>query len=309
METINRPKVGLALSGSGSRLVFYIGFLEELGKLAVPIDYIAAMSGASLAAAAFSCGRMERIKEIAFSVTKKQIMEMLPKGRGGMYSMDMLEEWARKEITNGMRMEEVKPNLGFVAADVNSGKQVVLSMGDIARAGRISCTLPLFFEPVKWGGKVLIDGGLLNVIPTDIVKQAGMDVIIGVNMRGTKHLFSPGQLAVKKTYNIFKKLLMFEYLESAWDSLNGGNKEEKDFNEQPQMLSVLGKSMDIALKSARSDKDVLYECDLMIAPSVKNYRLKNMEAKRMELYEIGRQTAQKYAPKIFEIINAKSLKV
>ena len=174
----NRPKVGLALSGSGSRLVFYIGFLEELTAQGVPIDYIAAMSGASIAAAALACGTMQNLKKIALSIDKKSIMEMMPKGKGGLYSLDVLEDFGRKEITDGKQFEEVRPNLGFVSSDIETGEQVVLSMGDIARGARISCTLPFFFEAVKWGGRTLVDGGLLNFIPVDVVRDAGMDIVV-----------------------------------------------------------------------------------------------------------------------------------
>lgn len=306
MSEIYRPKVGLALSGSGSRMVFYVGFLEELQRQNIHVDYIAAMSGASIVAAAYACGSLQKFKELVFSLNKKQVMDMLPKGKGGMYSLDKIEEWGRQEITGGKKMEEARPLLGFVASDIESGKEVVLSMGDIARAARVSCTLPFFFEPVRWGGKTLIDGGLLNVIPVNCVKDAGMDIIIGVNMRGTKHLFSPGQLAAKKTFNAFKKILMVKYLERVWDSFNfenGGEAESEDRN--PQMFSVLGKSLDIALKASESDGEADLDCDLMITPQIQNFRLRNMESKRLELYKIGQQTAQIYGPKILEIIKSK----
>lgn len=305
MEKELKPKVGLALSGSGSKLIFYVGFLEELDKAGVPIHYIAAMSGASIAAAAYACGRLKEFKELAFSLTKEKIMARLAPGKGGLYSLDRLEEWAREEITIGKKMEDARPLLGFVAADIKSGKQVVLSMGDIARAGRVSCTLPFFFEPVQWGGKVLIDGGLLNVIPTDVVKDAGMDVIIGVNMRGTRHLFSPGQLAVKKTLNVFKKLLLLEYMERAWELLN--DEEDQEVPEKnPDMFSVLGKSMDIAIEESEKDGEVKYECDLMIVPPVKGFKIRDIESRRLELYRIGQQCGQEYAPKILKIIEEKA---
>src|SRR6185369_5795702 len=101
------PSLGLALSGSGSRLIFYIGFLEELDRLKVPVDYIAAMSGASIVAAAYSCGRLSEFKDIVFNLTKEQILEMLPKGKGGLYSLDLLEEYGRIHVTRGLNFEDV----------------------------------------------------------------------------------------------------------------------------------------------------------------------------------------------------------
>lgn len=307
MEISDRPKVGFALSGSGSRLVFYIGFLETLAEKKVPIDYIAAMSGASIVAAAFSCGTLNQLKRIVFSLTKEKVAPMLPKGNGGVYSLDIFEDFARKYVTEGKNFEDVRPLLGFVASDIETGEQVVLSMGDIARAGRISCTLPFYFEAVKWGERTLIDGGLLNRIPVDVVKQAGMDIIVGVNMRGTPHLFTDRQLAIKRAYNFFKKALMIEFLEQVWGSINIGetNENENESEQAPSRFSVLGKSMDLAILAAKNDSGSL-NCDLMITPDIMPYRLKNILAKRQELYELGKKSASENALKIFDLINKKT---
>ncbi len=303
-ENVHRPTVGLALSGSGSRLVFYIGFLEELAAQEVPIDYIAAMSGASIVAAAFSCGRLREFKEEVFSLDKEKVMAMLPKGKGGLYSLDELEEYGRQHVLDNMRFEDVRPLLGFVASDIETGEQVVLSMGDLARGVRISCTLPFFFEAVKWGGGTLVDGGLLNRIPVDVAKQAGMDIVVGVNMRGTPHLFTNGQLAIKRTYNFFKKALMVEYLERVWDFLNDDDGGENSFEQQPPMLSVLGRSMDLALKAGDKESEQP-DCDLMITPDIKKFRIKNIESTRQELYELGKKTARQNGPKIKELVKQK----
>jgi len=60
-----QPKVGLALSGASSRSVFYIGFLEVLKENDYPIDYIAALSGATIVAASFASGTMNKVKDFS----------------------------------------------------------------------------------------------------------------------------------------------------------------------------------------------------------------------------------------------------
>jgi predicted acylesterase/phospholipase RssA len=304
MNINTRPTIGLALSGSGSRFIFYIGFLEELAKAGIQIDYISAMSGASVVAAAFACGRLEFLKDIIFNLDKKQVLNMLPKGKGGMYSLDKLEELGR-QVTNGARFEDVKPLMGFVAADIANGQQITISMGDLARAARISCTLPAVFEAVQWGGKTLIDGGLLNIIPVDVVKQAGLDIVIGVNMRGTNHLFTSKQMAARKIYNLFKKLLLFEYMEKVWDALIPEDEEELDMEIPPNMFKVLSKSLDLAIAATKLDKNVDLTCDLMVTPDLKKFRLKNIETTRYELYEFGKKIALENIPRIKKLIEEK----
>lgn len=299
----SQPKVGFAFSGSGSRLTFYIGFLEELEKAKVPVDYIAACSGGSIVAAAYACGRLPVLKEFLLSSKIAHLKQYLQKGKNALYSLDFVEDWSRKTFTNGCRFEDVKPLMGFVAVDLEDGKQVVMSMGDIARAMRISCTLPGVFEPVSWGSKTLIDGGLLSIIPTDVVRQAGMDVVIGVNMRGRRHMFTNGQIAIKKAYNFFKKALFIDYVEKAWDSLHLFEEEEGEEAEvKPGMFSVIGRSMDLAIEASKQDYTEALRCDLMITPSIQRFTYKNFDTTNYELYEIGRQTAIEYMPKIKQII-------
>jgi len=288
-----KPKVGLALSGSGSRLSFYIGFLEEWKKQNLPLDYIAACSGGSIVAACYACGTLEELKSFIFSLDKKGMREFLTvKGNGGLYSLDFMEEFGRT-LTKGLKFEEVKPLMGFVAVDIENGEQIVMCMGDIMHAVRVSCTLPGIFEPVKWGGKVLIDGGLLSIIPVDVVKNAGIDVVIGVNTRGTKHLFTGGQMVVKKIYNLFKKALFIDYLEKAWDLMLSDNSDEIfDLESKPNIFATLGRSMDLAIQASKKDYKEILKCDLMITPNfeLSRYRLKNFEKSSRELYEFGKKS-------------------
>jgi len=121
-------------------------------------------------------------------------------------------------------------------------------------------------------------------------------------------LFTNRQLAIKKTYNFFKKILMIEYLERAWDALKTEDDEFVNFDHQPPMLSVLAKSMDLALEAGKRDSEHTASCDLLITPDIKGFTIKNIETKKYDLYELGKTTAQQYASKILELIEQKRLK-
>ena len=60
---ISRPKIGLAMSGAAARSVYYIGFLEVLTENNIQLDYIAASSGATIVAASYACGTLDKFKE------------------------------------------------------------------------------------------------------------------------------------------------------------------------------------------------------------------------------------------------------
>ena len=73
-----------------------------------------------------------------------------------------------------------------VATDMISGKEVVLRSGSVPTAMRASMAIPGVFSPVTIGDKVLVDGGLVNNFPADVLKEMGADIIIGVEVTSTK---------------------------------------------------------------------------------------------------------------------------
>lgn len=302
-NTNMRPKIGLALSGSGNRSPFYIGFLEYLSEQNVTVDYITACSGGSLVAAAYACGTLPEFKKLILSLTPESIKVYMARSTGGgFYNIDLLEE-AIRTFTKGMNFEEVRPLMGFVAVDIENGEKVLLCMGDIARAARISCTLPGVFEPVQWGGKTLIDGGLLTMVPGDFLKQAGMDVTIGVNMRGTKHIFTENQISAKKFFNLLKKIFLIDNLENI---LHNIFTEEPEGLKKPRMFEVIGKSLDLAIEANKKQSNAEESCDLMIYPEIPKFKKNEFSPEtNLYFYERGREVAGEYIERIKQLINKK----
>ncbi|MBI5530903.1 MAG: patatin-like phospholipase family protein [Candidatus Doudnabacteria bacterium] len=297
-----KPTLGLAFSGSGNRSSFYVGFLEVLDEHSITVDHIAACSGGALAAAAYACGTLPEFKEKIFSLTRDSLKSYLVRtsNNGGLYNIDLFEELMR-EFTKGQNFEDVRPLMSFVAIDIETGEKVVLCMGDIAKAARISCTLPGVFEPVKWGGKTLVDGGLLTMVPGFALKRAGVDVSVGINMRGTKHIFTESQINAKKVLNFFKKILFINELEELFGNLL--KLEELDFEKNPNFFQVVGKSLDLAIKANKNPKPEDEECTLVIEPKLPRLKQSEFSPEAVKYYyEMGREVALQYVPKINELL-------
>lgn len=308
-STSEKLTIGLALSGSGNRSSYYIGFLEVLDEQNLKPDYIAACSGSSLVAAAYACGTLNNFKEKIFTFDKNSLKNYLVRktGNGGLFNIDLLEE-EMKNFTRGLKFEDVRPLMGFVAVDIENGEKVLLCMGDIAKAARISCTLPGAFEPVKWGGKTLVDGGLLTMVPGDFVKKANMDITIGVNMRGTKHIFTEPQITAKRVFNFFTKMFFLKELESLIGSFF--KLEDVDIEKNPNFFQVVGRSLDIAIKANKSPEDSGEKCDITITPPVPRLKQKDFCPDTIKYYyEMGRQGAFESIPKIRELIKQRSKKI
>ncbi|MEK7161359.1 MAG: patatin-like phospholipase family protein, partial [Patescibacteria group bacterium] len=287
-------------SGSGNRRAFYIGFLEYLLEQNVKLDYITACSGGSLVAAAYACGTLPEFKKLILSLTPELLKTyMVRSNGGGLFNIDLFEE-AVKTFTKGMNFEEIRPLMGFVAVDIQTGEKVLLCMGDIARAVRISCTLPGIFEPVQWGGKTLIDGGLLTMVPGDFLKQAGMDVTIGVNMRGTKHIFTENLISAKKFFNLLKKIFLIDNLENI---LHNIFTDESEGLKKPRMFEVIGKSLDLAIEANKKNSNVEENCDLMIYPGIPKFKKNEFSPKtNLYFYQRGRGVAAENIEKIKQLI-------
>ena len=73
-----------------------------------------------------------------------------------------------------------------VATDLITGKEVVLRQGSMPTAMRASMAIPGVFAPVEIGQYVLVDGGLVNNFPADVLKKMGADIIIGVEVTSEK---------------------------------------------------------------------------------------------------------------------------
>lgn len=304
MEPNRKPTLGIALSGSGNRSTFYIGFLEVLDEAGIKVDYISASSGGSLVAAAYACGTLPQFKERILSLTKESLKTYLVRSSGGgLFSLDLLEEEIRK-YTKDMHFEDVRPLMGFVAVDIENGEKVLMSMGDIAHAACVSCALPGVFDPAKWGGKTLIDGGLLTTVPTEYLKLAGMDVSIGINMRGTRHIFTQKQLTMRRVYNFIKRVLFIDEFNEFFD--NWPPVFDADIQKKPKLFSVIGKSLDLAIAANKIDDRAEEFCDLMITPDTPTYKRNSFNPESLNFYyEEGRRSATENIPAIRSLIAGK----
>jgi len=219
----NRPRVGLVLSGGGAKGVAHLGALKILDSLNIPIDYIAGTSMGGLIGALYAIGySADDIDSIVMSANWEELLSDLPqrkdlpyfekkldgryqlsfdlKGITPVLPMGLIEGqkimllFSKLTYPFGTKMEFDRLPIPFrcVAVDLITGKEVVLSRGSLATAMRATMSIPSVFSPVEWGDSLLIDGGLVNNLPVDVVKQMGAEVVIAVNvgtqLKSRKHL-------------------------------------------------------------------------------------------------------------------------
>lgn len=172
-------KVGLALSGGGTRGLAHVGVLKAFAEERIRIDCIAGTSAGSLIGAMYANGiSCERMVEEAKTVKRKDLLNSkLVIGSNSSNIKSIADR-----LLDGATFERLDIPFSAVAVDIASGNEVVLNSGDIATAVSASCAVPALFTPVKMDDMLLVDGGLLNNMPADVCRRMGADVVIGVDL-------------------------------------------------------------------------------------------------------------------------------
>ena len=137
----------------------------------------------ALIGAMYAAGKLAEVKEWMVQLDKKKILSLVDFS----FSLNHLVKGekvmdALKEIVPDVNIEDLPIPYAAVATDWNSGKEVVFKKGSLYEAVRSSISIPLFFNPVRKGEMLLVDGGLVNGLPLNRVARVKDDLLVGVNV-------------------------------------------------------------------------------------------------------------------------------
>ena len=172
-------KVGLCLSGGGTKGFSYIGAFKAFEEYGIEFDMVAGTSIGSLFGAIYASKTdLNKIKDISKSLKNKDFrhskLGILPS------SMDKLQELI-SQVLAVKKAEDLKIPYFAVAVDLKTGKEIHFSSGDLTKIITGSCAIPGVFLPVKYRNMTLIDGGVRNNIPADVLKMNGCDFVVTID--------------------------------------------------------------------------------------------------------------------------------
>ena len=180
----DRPKVGLVLGGGGAKGAAEIGVLKYIEEAGVHIDYIVGTSIGSIIGGLYSVGyRSQQLDSLFVNTDWENIFSESIAGTQQISNVfsDLLN------LPDSVDFDSLPIPYRCVATDIINTEEVILQRGNLARAMRASMSIPGAFKPVKWEGKLLVDGGMLNNLPVDIAKKMGADIIIAIDLAQRKH--------------------------------------------------------------------------------------------------------------------------
>ncbi|MBE9564107.1 MAG: patatin-like phospholipase family protein, partial [Proteobacteria bacterium] len=210
-----RPKIGLVLSGGGARGFAHIGVLKVLEENNVPIDYVVGTSMGSIIGGLYAIGlnpeeielgvqgiawdkvfddfanrdyKSFRRKQDDFDFFNVQRVGITDNGlqiRPGLIEGQQIELALDRLAYPGFHIEDfdkLKIPYRAIATDIATGEPFVIKSGNLAKAMRASMSIPGALPPITIDGTLLVDGGIANNVPIDIVRGMGADIVIVVDV-------------------------------------------------------------------------------------------------------------------------------
>ncbi len=214
-ELAARPRIGLVLSGGGARGAAHVGVIRVLEEMRIPVDAVAGTSMGSIVGGLYAAGmtpdEMEKAltgvdwndaltdrtardlltyrrkqDDLAFAVRIRMGLRgwkpSLPLGIVKGQKLETLLRSFVMPVATVKDFDDLIVPYRAVAADLSNIEAVVLDQGDLVRAMRASMSVPGVFAPVELDGRLLIDGGVANNLPVDVVRSMGVDTVIAVDI-------------------------------------------------------------------------------------------------------------------------------
>ncbi len=208
-----REKVGVAFGGGSARGIAHVGVIKWFEEHHIPIDLVAGTSMGGLIGGSFSTGmdaaELENFLlglnwDLLFdssnyagkNIRRKADARAYPSGlefgvKGGIVppsalnngeQVDLMVDGIAAPYYNLRSFDDLPTPFRAVAVDLLTASPVILDKGPLDWAMRATMSLPLIFPPVQLDGHVLVDGGAMNNVPANVVKEMGAGHVIAVNV-------------------------------------------------------------------------------------------------------------------------------
>lgn len=196
--TSNHRVIGLALGGGGARGLAHIGVLKVLDRAGIPINVLAGTSMGGIVGALYAAGISSNDIETATLSAIGKFTDLLSLvdltfSQSGLLKGNRVYDLVATQLGPQRTFSSLRRPFAVVAVDTVSGREVVLDEGWVADAVRATMSVPGIFAPVEIGPYRLVDGGLLNNVPVDVVRRLGGEFVIAIDVLPNFGVNQPGQ--------------------------------------------------------------------------------------------------------------------
>lgn len=198
-------KVGVAFGGGAARGFAHLGVMKAFEEAGIQPSFIAGTSVGSLIGGLYAAGlSWQKIWETAEDLDWGDLVKItMP--HMGLVKPDSLEALIN-DLTEDVALEKLPIPFTAVAVDLGKGEMVLLTKGSLAQAVRASCSIPGIFVPLELNDSLLVDGGVLNNLPGDVVRDMGAEFVISIDLTGMGNL--PDEKPENLAQVIFRSMLL-----------------------------------------------------------------------------------------------------
>ncbi len=176
------PVIGLALGSGSARGWAHFGVLRALTRCGIRPGVVCGASIGALVGAAHVLGMGDRFEHWVLGLSRRDVMSFMDfSSGGGLLKGEKLMRFFRSQFTD-RDFESLQTPFAAVATALHTGEEVWLREGSVVEAVRASIALPGLFTPVWHGGRLLVDGGLVNPVPVSLARALGADIVIAVDL-------------------------------------------------------------------------------------------------------------------------------
>ena len=266
--------VALVLSSGGARGIAHIGVIEELVKSGYTITSVAGTSMGSMIGGMLANGKLPEFTRWLLSFTKMDVVKFLDLtiSSGGLIKGEKIMKELEGFIGD-VNIEDLSIPYACVASDLTSHNEMVFTKGSLIQAIRASSSIPTVFLPVNLDGMLLVDGGVLNPLPIDLVARKDGDILIAVDVNANIPYQSPEERQeIINHEKHFSKLRLA--LNEKWSGMIDQYVEKYRNGKQPKpknvnLFDIISESINLSQNRLTSLAIARHEPDILINLSYK----------------------------------------
>ncbi len=316
MENKNRKKIGLALGSGSSRGLAHIGVLNALDENDIPVDFISGASIGALIGVMYAFDKLKDWEDYARKINWKEMFTMADLGFSmrGLFDGQKIYDHIIK-LLGDKKIEEARIPFRCVATDILTGEEIRFKKGNVADAIRASISIPGIFTPFKKDDRYLVDGGIVNPVPVNILRKMGADFVIAVDLnhdivnRGKK-TSAQEELAEKVTEEVAETLAdekkedfpLFEIIKDRYKDLEMSFKKFIKSVSGPNIFDIISNATCIMQKNIGKQNLQISPPDVLIRPELGYMRLFDFD-KAKEAIEEGHQKAMQQMDTILQALS------
>lgn len=183
-EAPARPTLAIALGGGIARGWAHIGVLRTLDAAGLKPDIVTGTSVGAVVGGCWAAGKLDELEAWTLSLTRRRMFGLLDLSLAGagLISGGRLRQQLEANLGE-VKIEDLECRFAAIATEYNTGHEVWLGRGRLAEALRASYALPGVFEPIRIGGRWLMDGALTNPVPVSAARALGGRLVVAVNLQ------------------------------------------------------------------------------------------------------------------------------